>query len=98
MAGKDVTPPTVAAEAAAAAAAANPALLVMEPGVVEEAEMADVDSKDAVLPAGEMLAPPGRVSVKMGFQSKPKNVFAGGKEERFGRQEGSGHRAAKEDE
>jgi DNA/RNA-binding protein KIN17 len=46
---------------------------------VEEAEKAVDDSKDTGLPAGEVLTPPGKVSVKMGVQSKPKNVFAAAK-------------------
>lgn len=73
--GNDVTPSAIAAEAVAA----NPSLLVMEPGVMGEAEKVDVDSKDTALPVGKMPAPPGKVSVKMGFQSKPKNVFAAAK-------------------
>ena len=73
--GKDVTPPTDPAEVAAA----NPALLIMEPGLVEEAEKADGDSKDAVEPAAEAPAPLAKVSVKTGIQSKPKNVFAAAK-------------------
>jgi DNA/RNA-binding protein KIN17 len=69
---KDVITPTIATEAAAT----NPSLLVIEPRVVEEAEKADVDSKGTILPAEEMPAPPSKVPVKIGFQSKPKNVFA----------------------
>lgn len=46
---KDVITPMIATEAAAT----NPSLLVIEPGVVEEAEKADVDSKGTILPAGD---------------------------------------------
>ncbi len=73
--GVHAIPQTFAAEAAAA----NPALLVMEPGVVEEAEKEDIDSKDIGLPVKDFPTPPGKVSVKMGIQSKPKNVFAAAK-------------------
>lgn len=73
--GKDVTPPTDLAEAAAA----NPALLAMEPGVVEEAEKSDSNSKNIGQPVAEGPTPAGKVSVKMGIQSKPKNVFAAAK-------------------
>jgi DNA/RNA-binding protein KIN17 len=72
--GKDVTP-TDPAEAAAA----NPSLLIMEPGVLEEAEKSDNNSMDTGQPVAEVAAPPGKVSVKMGIQSKPKNVFAAAK-------------------
>jgi DNA/RNA-binding protein KIN17 len=72
--GKDVTP-TDPAEAAAA----NPSLLIMEPGVLEEAEKSDNNSMDIGQPVAEVAAPPGKVSVKMGIQSKPKNVFAAAK-------------------
>jgi len=73
--GMDVTPPTDPAEAAAA----NPSLLIMEPGVLEEAEKSENNSKDTGQPVAEVAPPPGKVSVKMGIQSKPKNVFAAAK-------------------
>jgi DNA/RNA-binding protein KIN17 len=72
--GKDITPPTDLAEATAA----NPALLIVEPGVVE-AEKSYNNSKDIGQPVAEVPAPPGKVSVKIGIQSKPKNVFAAAK-------------------
>jgi DNA/RNA-binding protein KIN17 len=77
--GKDVTSPTDPAEVAAE----NPALLIMELGVVEEAEKAYDNTKCTGQPAAEVPVPPGKVSVKMGIQSKPaaakKNALAGKK-------------------
>ena len=76
--GKDATAPTDPAEAAAA----NPALVIMEPEVVK-AEKSDSNSEDTGQPVAEAPAPTGKVSVKMGIQSKPKNVFAAAKKSAF---------------
>ncbi len=46
---------------------------------MQEAEKVDVNSKSAGLPAGDMRALSGKIPVKMGIQSKPKNVFAAAK-------------------
>jgi DNA/RNA-binding protein KIN17 len=69
---KDGTPQAGPAEAPALAISA------MEPEIGER-KKPEGDPKDTSLPDAEVPLPPGKVSVKMGIQSKPKNVFAAAK-------------------
>jgi DNA/RNA-binding protein KIN17 len=64
--GKGVTPSTDHAEVAAA----NPTLLIMEPGVIEEAEKADGNSRDTGQPAAEVPAPPWQSLSHVGYSGQ----------------------------
>jgi DNA/RNA-binding protein KIN17 len=74
QASTDIVPPAGPVEAI------EPTIPVLESGPGEELKEPNGDPKqERELPTAEAPSVPGKVSVKMGIQSKPKNVFAAAK-------------------